>query len=588
MRRRAQWYGGLAAALLFAAGLVFAGSPAQAHANLVSTDPASGTQLDEPPAQVRLRFSERVSVALAGVALRTADGAEIETEPAAPDPADPTTVVLPIPAELANGSYLVTFRVVSADSHPIAGALVFGVGVPAAPLSEVDLSDEDPVVATAFAVSRWTSYAGLALLAGVLVFFSLCWPAGWTNRRARRVLIGGWVASLGGAVAVLLLQGPYSAGRSIGDIADPALLSSTMDTDYGRYVALRLALVLIGAALVAPWLARRPRARTATALAIGVALAATWRGTGHANTAGNPVDGLADLAHLVAMSSWFGGLALLTVCVLPRSAELPIDEVKGVVRRFSLLATSAVVTLVVTGVYVAWRRVGSLDAILGTPYGRLLAFKLAALGVLLWLGSMSRSVVQRRYASLTAPAATTESRSNRRAAKAAVVEERTARSQLRSSVRLEVVAAVAVLALASVLVATPPGAVVTEGQALAAAQTEPTGPFADQVVLEDEELIVQVLLDPARVGENLVSIAITDLGYAPLDVPEVRAAFILPDPAGEAGAIGPLPLELTPTDPGEYEMADAQLPTAGTWRLDITVRTTDVDSTTVQVDIPVA
>jgi copper transport protein len=615
MRRRVRRYGGLAAALVVAAALVLTGSPAHAHANLVGTSPANGSQLDEPPAEVRLQFSERVSVALNGIALRTADGTEIGTEPAEPDPADPTTVVLPIPADLADGSYLVTFRVVSADSHPIAGALVFGIGVPAAPVSEIDFSDEDPAVATVFAAARWTGYAGLALLAGVLVFLSLCWPAGWTNRRARRVAFAGWAVSLAGAVAVLLLQGPYSAGRSLGELADPELLSTTLDTDYGRYVLVRLALVLIAGGLLfaAPRLARW---RTPAALAVGVALAATWRGTGHANAEGNPLDAIADLAHLVAMSSWFGGLALLAICLLPRGNGLPPSEVTGAVRRFSLLATVAVGTLVVTGVYVAWRRVGSFDALLGTPYGRLLAFKLAAMGVLLWLGSMSRSVVQRRYAnqakeaepSEAAPVAAakvhpaskarvvTETRSKRRSAKAAVEAEQAARAQLRGSVRLEVVAAVGVLALASVLVATPPGAVVTAGEALAAQAAEAetgagaatTGPVAEQVLFEDDELVVQVLVDPARVGGNLVSIAITDMGFAPREVPEVRASFVLPD--GDGTAIGPLPVELTPipSAPGEYEARDAQLPTAGTWRLDVVVRTTEIDSVTAQVEIPVA
>jgi copper transport protein len=578
MRRRVTIITGLAAALLLAAGLVLAGSPAHAHANLVSTSPASGSQLDQAPAEVRLRFTERVTVAPDGIQLRGADGGEIATEPAAPASDDPTTVVLPMPADLPEGSYVVSFRVVSADSHPVAGALVFGVGVPAGSLDGIDVAPQHPVVTGVFTAARWTSYAGLALLAGALMTFALCWPAGWTNRRARRVATAGWMASLAGAVAVLLLQGPYSAGRSIAGIADPALLSATMDTDYGRYVLVRLALVLAAGGLL---VAAPPRRwRTGAAVALGVALPATWLGTGHANTAGNPLDSVADLAHLVAMSSWFGGLALLALCVLPRSSALAADEVSGMLRRFSLLATGAVATLVVSGSYVAWRRVGSLDALLGTPYGRLLAFKIATLGVLLWLGAMSRSVVQRRYARPAEPAADTPaSRSKRRAARAAVDQERAARTQLRSSVRLEVGAAVAVLAIASVLVATPPGASVTAAEAIAAT---PTGPVVDEVALEEDDLIVQVLVDPAWVGENAVSIAVTDLAFAPLDVPEVRASFVLPE-----DDLGPLPVELTRTGPGEYEAAGAQLPTTGDWRLEIAVRTTEIDSRTVLIDVPV-
>lgn len=576
MRRRV-WIRRLAAALPLIAGLVLTGSPAHAHANLVGTTPVSGSQLDQAPAEVRLRFSERVSVAPDGIALLDGDGAEIATEPAAPAPDDPQVVVVPMPADLPDGSYIVSFRVVSADSHPVAGALVFGVGVPAGSLADVELAGDDPALDTVFSVARWTSYAGLALLAGVGIVFALCWPAGWGNRRARRVLITGWVASLTSAVAVLLLQGPYGAGRAITDIAEPALLSATLDTDYGRFVLARIALVLAAGGLI--FLAVPARWRTRAALALGVALPATWLGTGHTNASGNPIDSLADLSHLVAMSSWFGGLALLATCVLPKSARLPVEQVGPLLRRFSLLATYAVVTLAITGTYVAWRRVGSIDALLGTPYGRLLAFKIAALGVLLWLGSMSRSVVQRRY--VRAPDLADQTRSQRRAAKASVEQEQAARGQLRTSVRLEASAAVAVLAFASVLVATPPGVVVSASEALAAAPP-PATPVAEEVTFEEDDLIVQALVEPGQVGENRVSIAVTDLSFAPVNPPDIRAALVLPEQD-----LGPLPVELTETGPGEYEASDAQLPSTGDWVLEITVRTTDIDSRTAQFSVPI-
>lgn len=173
LRRRARQYAGLAAASLLAAGIVaLAGSPAAAHANLVGTNPSSGSELDQPPDEVRLRFSERVTVAPDGVTMRDSDGAVVATEPAAVAAEDPSAVVLPIPPDLPDGSYIVSFRVVSADSHPVGGAVVFGVGVEAGSLEDVDVGD-DPAVVSVFAIARWTSYAGLALLAGGLGMFVL-------------------------------------------------------------------------------------------------------------------------------------------------------------------------------------------------------------------------------------------------------------------------------------------------------------------------------------------------------------------------------------------------------------------------------
>jgi copper transport protein len=586
-RRQPKGRVGLPTAIIVAGGLVTGiGSPAFAHASLIDTNPAHGAELDEAPVEIRLRFNEQVTVASDGVTLRDAEGAVLPTAPATISPVDPTTVLLPVPSDLGNGRYIVAFRVISADSHPVAGAIAFGVGMSAGSLEDFDFATGDRTVSVVFAVSRWTSYAGLALLAGGLAFFVLCWPGGWMNQRARRLVTVGWGASLAGGVAVLLLQGPYGAGRSLTHILDPALLAATVDSDYGRYLLVRLGLVVAAAALVFAPRREPTRWHSGGALAVGVALPTTWVGTGHAATSERALDTVADVAHLVAMSTWFGGLTLLLVCVLPRSAQLPTDEVGPMLRRFSQLATAAVATLVVTGTYLAWLRVGTLDALLGTPYGRLLAFKLAALGLLLWLGGMSRSVVQRRYG-LRPPSHGTQptGRSQRRAARAAEADDTTARAQLRQSVRLEVGAAVAVLAVASVLVATPPGTVVTV-TAAGAAEAARSLPVLDEQVVGPEGSVM-VLVDPARVGENRIVVELADPFGDPWVAPEAWGTFHLPGSDNAAG-IGPLHVDLVEVHPGVYEVAGVTLPAAGDWRFTVVVRTTEVDTLNATFTIPVS
>jgi copper transport protein len=576
----------VAAGFALVAGLVLlTPDPGYAHAYLIGTSPANGAQLDSAPEEVRLRFSERVTVAAGGVELREATGRAVPTDPAVVPAEAPTEVRLPVPAELGDGTWIVSYRVTSADSHPVSGALVFSVGAAQADLATtLDAESADPVVPVVFSGFRWASYAGLALLAGGLIGFVLWWPGGWANRRARRLVAAGWVTSLVGAAGSLLLQGPYAAGRSLAGVADPVLLSATIDTDYGRFMLARLGLLAAAAALVAADRQRSPRWRAGAALTLGAALPATWVGTGHANTAGGPVDALVATAHLVAMSGWFGGLALLALCLLPRSAAPPADEIAAALPRFSRLATAAVAILVGTGVYVAWREVGSLGALAGTSYGRLLAFKLAAIGVLLGFGAISRSVVQRRYLDRAgAPAgrggATPASRSRRRAARSARAEELGDRAQLRQSVRLEVGTAVAVLVVVSVLVATPPGAVVTAAEALEALPA--AGPVREQLPLAAEGT-VDVRVDPAWTGENRLDVTVRDVAGGPWDVPEVTASFALPE-----RELGPLPVELTRTGPGEYQASRAQLPVSGTWQLRLAVRTSEIDSTILLVDVPI-
>jgi copper transport protein len=579
MRRRARLGAGLAAALLTVlTGVLLAANPAQAHASLVGSSPAHGAQVDEAPGEVRLRFTERVTVAPGGVALLDATGAAVPTGPAEIPAGQPDEVRLPLPPDLADGTYLVSWRVVSADSHPIAGAVVFTVGD--RPPQEVTAAGAgtDPLLSALFMLARWAGYAGLALFAGALLVFLWCWPGGWAHPRAQRVLRTGWAASVAAAAVVLLLQGPYAAGRSLVAVADPALLAGTLQTDFGRYVLARLA--LLAAAVVVVFgspMVRRARLRAAVALPLAVALAVTWVGTGHTNTTGRWVDAAIDTAHLGAMAAWFGGLALLAVCLLPRSSTMPAAELTGVLRRFSLLATGSVVTLIGTGGYLAWRQVGSLDGLVGTTYGRLLAFKLAAIGVLLWLGAMSRSVVQRR-AGDTVPEPAVRSRSARRAARAAEQRSDRDRAQLRQSVRLEAGTAVVVLVIASVLVATPPATVVTAtaGQPLAAA------PVPQQEVLPDGGT-VSALVDPGWTGRNRLTVSVRDPSGAAWDVPEVTAALLLPDQD-----LGPLAVPLVRTGAGAYESGEVELPLAGVWLLRVSVRTSEIDSNTVAFEVPVS
>src|SRR5262245_56787499 len=218
-------------ALFASLGAVLAGpaSPAYAHAQLTGTTPANGARLDAAPAQIVLRFSERVSPVRDGVRLLDASGTIRSAEPARVDPTAAGQVVLPVPTGLGAGIYTVSWRVVSADSHPIHGAFVFGVGdVQVTALPGVGArTDNDPGLTAAFWLIRWLGYAGLAMLAGGTAFLLLCWPAGTGQARFRRILWTGWVTSVTCAVAALLLQGPYAAGGTLGSLADTSLPAGT-------------------------------------------------------------------------------------------------------------------------------------------------------------------------------------------------------------------------------------------------------------------------------------------------------------------------------------------------------------------------
>ena len=102
-----------------------AAAPASAHAQLVSTNPADGAHVEPAPKRVSLRFSEHVSLKLGGVRVLNTDGERVDKDDAK---AVNDTVTVGLRDGLGDGSYVVAWNVISADSHPVNGAFTFVVG----------------------------------------------------------------------------------------------------------------------------------------------------------------------------------------------------------------------------------------------------------------------------------------------------------------------------------------------------------------------------------------------------------------------------------------------------------------------------
>jgi copper resistance protein C len=116
--------------LLLVAAVVAAcapGAPALAHAFLDHSQPAVGSTLAAPPAQVRIWFTEALEPAFSTIAVTDAQGHEMGQGKAKVDTADHQLLVLDL-VPLAPGTYHVVWRVVSVDSHPTNGRFDFTVG----------------------------------------------------------------------------------------------------------------------------------------------------------------------------------------------------------------------------------------------------------------------------------------------------------------------------------------------------------------------------------------------------------------------------------------------------------------------------
>ncbi|WP_069773410.1 copper resistance protein CopC [Streptomyces sp. LUP30] len=426
--------------------LLLGGGPASAHAALRGADPVDGSVVKTAPRSITLAFTESVGLLDDSFRVFDPDNRRLRTGKAGHADGRADTARVTLPGGLGTGTFTVTWRVVSADSHPIAGAFTFSVGKPSAvPPALPSASVEDPATSGLFNIGRYVAYLAAALLIGTAVFVAVCGPP--DVRPLRRLLLAGWWALAGSTVFLLLLRAPYETGAGPADALDPSGLTRTLGTRPGLALVARLAL-LAALAVLLRWqrgLVRerngerpsRPALLTGAALAVGLTL--TWASAEHASAGIQvPAATASSVLHLLAMAAWLGGLTSLLT--LLHRASVP----SHVVHRFSRLAALSVTVLVVTGVYQSWRGLGSVSALTDTTYGRVLLAKLAAVALLLFAGAWSRRTVH--GAARTTPTATTATPTETSETTAATTAATTA-STTASTSKVTVGAAVASVAL---------------------------------------------------------------------------------------------------------------------------------------------
>ncbi|MFI1375848.1 copper resistance CopC/CopD family protein [Streptomyces longwoodensis] len=381
------------------AALLVGAGPAAAHAALTGSDPAQGTVVDTAPTQVSLTFSEKVATTDGSLRVLDPKGKRVDT--GKPANVSGTTYAVQLHAGLPDGTYTVTYQVVSEDSHPVSGAYTFSIGAPSR--TSVPVSGQEVgggVVGGLYGFGRYLSYAGYIVLVGGAAFVLACWPRGTSVRAVQRLVVSGWLALTAATLFLLLLRGSYTGSGKVADIFDLDLLGDVLQTKTGAALVSRLLLLAAAALFIAVLFGAYDKRddeekRDLTfGLAIGGAvvaagLAASWAMAEHASTGLQP--GIAmpvDVLHLFAVATWLGGLATLLVALYRAPADQPVEA--SAVRRFSTVAFGSVVALVATGTYQSWRQLGSWSAFTDTRYGQLLLVKIGLVALLVGVASISR------------------------------------------------------------------------------------------------------------------------------------------------------------------------------------------------------
>ncbi len=523
--------------------LVLGGGVASAHAYLQSSTPAQGSVLKASPPQVLLHFSEQVGTALSDIEVLTADGHNVATGSVLHPFNVSTDLAVLLQPRLADGTYLVVWRVVADDSHPTGGSFSFSVGKAGAVATADASASPDPTVGALLGFGRLLGFIGIAAFLGGVAFLLWCWRAGWQSTAARRTLQVGWLLAFVGAAAAFLLEGPYGAGRSLSHTFDTSLIRGVTETRYGTALLARV--VLLALAAVAAWLVARKPARWPVAGfgVLALATLVTFPYTGHPSVGTVvPVAVVSDVLHLSAMCVWFGGLLMLAVVVLPDEDE---DTVRAVVARFSPAAMVSVAALVTTGVYQAWREAGIVGSLTSTRYGHLLLIKTAIVATVLLVAELSRRWV---------------------ASNAAGKEPSVRRLGL--SVSVETAMVVVVLAVTSLLVSGVP----------ARSDYRPS----TQRHLAAGPVHLAVSVDPSATRVIDVRVDTTDAAGKPMDVASVAMSVRLADPAS-----GPLNVPLAAVDPTQFQATDVELPYTGRWEVILVAKDKDQQQYTTRTSVQV-
>jgi copper transport protein len=618
--KRRRWLRPAIAAALVLGGVLGLASPAFAHAQLLGTSPASGAVLTSPPAEVVLTFGESVQAPPAAIEVYSAAGQQVRTGPVGHPRGRADQVLVSLPQSM-RGTYVVSWRVISADTHPVQGAFSFSVGAPSAEnavgaLEQHLLASRHPsrglgiltgTLRTIVLVAVLTAIGGVALLVG--------WRAGLRRALVRAILMGAAALAVIATAAAVLAQGPYDAGRPISHAFRSQVLSPVLHSNFGLGAMVRIgsALLLLAGVLWgsaaerrAGSAARRREARASSDPATPTSSSAQQRGgwrraqhlfplwlavalagcvglmvslslSGHATTGRwEPWAFVVDLVHGGSAAVWVGGLIVLAAVLYGPGSGGDAGELGGLVRRFSTTATWAVALILASGVFQAWRQLGSWKALTTTDYGTILLLKVTVVIATVEAGWFSRRWVARRLL----PPAVAPVRPG--GPGAATASGRLARSgsqrsrgggpgprvpRFRRWLAFEAALAIGVVALTGALIdAAPP-----QGETAAAASRAFT---AHAPVGRD---VLSVAVYPLVTGSVHVAVQLTDRASRPVDAFQVTAQLSLP-----SRRVGPISVPLTHPVTGSWVADNVLLPLAGRWQLQVAVLTdpiTEIDRT---------
>ena len=543
----------LVAALAILVGVLALGTTAaSAHATLESSSPADGQSVLTSPSEIRITFSEAVTTISGGLSVLDADGKTVDVGNS--EVVGGRTLVAPISETLSDGTYVATYRVLSADGHPVSGSLLFAVGAGALDRSAQPSSSGDRLWEIIGGISRFIMYLAALVAAGVAFFLAFIHDHAEDRWRIVPFVRIGSILALLSAIGIVMSQAALLTGKGAGAITDSTVLRDVLNQNLGW----SLALLMIGLAAV-HLSTDIPKKVVSQSLAVygGLAVTVSFAVWGHATELSPTAISLAaDAIHATAAALWLGGLVGLVMVLSVRTPET-VRATAGIIGRFSRMAFWSVIALTLAGLTLTITGSGaSLNSILTTTWGQLVLAKIGLTLIVVLIAAWNRRTL---VPSLTSPTENTDELAVRWAT-------------LLRTIRAEAVLLVAVVALTAIVVNVPPArtAVVAKTDRVDITQRVDTGN-------------VQLSVDPAIVGPNTVAVRYTDGTGQPINVANSMSIEFSQPSAG----LEPITRQVPASEPGVFVIQGNELSIPGTWTITIAVRTGDFTEQRTSFEVPV-
>lgn len=378
--------------IVFAICLLLLPTPTYAHAYLQQSNPSGNEVLTKSPAQITLQFNEPIQSAFHSIQVINSAGDRVDQDDAHVVKNRPSVLETSVKPDLPDGIYVIAWKAISGDGHPIEGTIPFQMGNSGGESRPSTQTTPSYFPGLDLIIIRWLLYLSIAFFMGILSFYLFMYPANPKGnfllpQRSRWLL---WTSYIGITLSLLLslpLQTTIDARIGWTEVWSTEWLGQMIQhTSFGPvWIVQLLLIILVGGALVFTNLKnlssrfRKNSAFVAFILGFGILLSKAF--IGHAPTTElQAISILMDFIHLSAVSIWLGSLLALAA-ILPGEASLPTyppDRKKvyfTVIHTFSRWGTILVALLIVSGIYASFQYIPTVYALFHTLYGQVLLMK---------------------------------------------------------------------------------------------------------------------------------------------------------------------------------------------------------------------